>query len=240
MISSNLFPGWADAGQRVDSSWYQPYLPFGFWNGYLIGSNPYQVPPMGCEAFGYLSRTHNSQHCLATVPFPVTTSCPNHIPPSIGKAVPVRRPAQREVRLLELLMQAIDHQRDGMAMTVDIYHWLEQYDPVRFPSHNSGLWRNQVRGCLSNRCDLFVKTDKKGRKYNSGRIVRGHYWCRKSAQSTPGGRPVTVPVSQSASVVTPALMPPTAMTSTHSDAPPTAATSTISDAGQASTTSQTR
>ena len=144
MISSNLFPGCADAGQRVDSRWYEPYLPVGFWNGYLIGGNPCQVLPVGCQACGYPGTAHNSQHCLATVPFPVTTPGLNHKPSIIDEPAPVGTAARRGARLLQLVMLAIDHQRDGKAMAVDIYHWLEQYDPVRFPEHNSRLWRNQV------------------------------------------------------------------------------------------------
>ena len=228
MISSNLFPGWADAGQRVGSNRHEPYLPVGFWNGYLIGGNTCQVSPTGCQAFGHLGTAHNSPHCLATEPFPAATPGPNHMPSVIDKAAPVRGGAQREVRLLQLMIQAIDHQRDGKAMAVDIYHWLEQYDPIRFSRQNSRLWRNQVRGYLSNRRDLFVKTAEKGRKYKSGRTIRGCYWCCKSEQSPPWGKegkPVTVPVSRSASVVTMHLQ---------------ATTSTISDAGRASTTSQTR
>ena len=216
MISSNLFPGWANVGQRVDSGCYQPYLPVGFWHGHLIGGNPCQVSPIGCQALGGTPQI--SQHCLATVPFPVSGL--NHIPSFVDRAAPVRVVACKGGRLLHLMMQAIDHQRDGKATSVDIYNWLEQYDPIRFPRHNSRLWRNQVRGYLSNRGDLFVKTAEKVSKFKSGRWVRGHYWCRKLEQSSPSD---TVPVSRSASVAV-----------TH----PTVTTSTISDAGQASTTSQ--
>ena len=219
MISSNLFPGWADAGQRVDPGCYQPYLPVGFWHGYWIGGNPCQCSTMGCQALGRTAQI--SQHCLATMPFPVSGL--NHIPSFIDRAAPVRAVAWRGGRLLHLMMQAIDHQRDGKAMAVDIYHWLEQYDPARFPRQNSRLWRNQVRGYLSNRCDLFVKTAEKGTKYKSGRRVRGHYWCLKSAQTAPLGKEAK-PVTVASVAVT----------------PPTATTSTISDAGRASTTSQTR
>ena len=224
MISSNLFPGWADVGQRVDSGYYQPYLPVGFWHGYLIGGNPCQVSPIGCQALGGTPQI--SHHCLATVPFPVSGL--NHRPSFIDRAAPVGTVAWRGGRLPHLMMQAIDHQRDGKAMVVDIYHWLEQYDPIRFPRQNARLWRNQVRGYLSNRSDLFVKTADKGTKFKSGRWVRGHFWCLRSAQTAPLGKedkPLTVPVSRSASVAV---------------TPPTATTSTISDVGRASTTSQTR
>lgn len=227
MINNNIFPCLAVAGQRANQGEHEPYRPIGFWNGHLIDSSPSQIPPFVHQAF-CPPDTAQSQYCLPTVPSPVIGPGLNYIPSFIHNAVPVMVSAQWKVRLLQLIMQAIDHQRDGKAMTMDIYHWLEQYDPIRFPLQNSRAWRNQVRGYLSNRRDLFVKTAEKGTNCKTGRMVRSYYWCCKSPQSAPcgkKGKPVRVPVSRSAIAVTPQM---------HA----TAMTSTTSAVGRASTISQ--
>ena len=227
MTNTNLFQG--VTGYRVSRRGLEfPYPPASLWHGHRIVQNPLLAPSI--QAFGPTGTVHNHPGFL-TVSSPVITFAPNCEHAFISETALARSSAPRRCGLLPLVVKAVDEQPGGKALALDIYLWLASHDPDRFPLRGGRRWQNQVRCCLSNHRELFMKTTERGNGYKFGRLARGFYWCRTPPEARAAGakkrKPARATRLPSGSAVTRA-------------ARATATTSTISDAGRASTTSQIR